>query len=66
MVADTCPPPDAPAERVVFVPYEEAYSAGFEDMQRRIPDLTRIRQAVGWQPRLSLARILRDVLESMR
>jgi UDP-glucose 4-epimerase len=65
-VAETCPPPNPPPEPVEFVPYEHAYSAGFEDMQRRVPDLTRIRQAVGWQPRLSLDRILRDVLESMR
>lgn len=52
------------SEPVVFVPYEQAYPAGFKDMQRHIPELTRIRQTVGWQPCLLLDRILCDVLES--
>jgi UDP-glucose 4-epimerase len=58
---------DAPAQdRLLFVPYEEAYMEGFEDMRQRIPDISKIEQATGWQPRRSLAMILQDVIESMR
>jgi UDP-glucose 4-epimerase len=45
----------------VSVPYESAYGAGFEDMQRRVPDCTRARQLIGFQPSRSLADIIRDV-----
>ena len=47
---------------IVLVPYAEAYEAGFEDMRRRIPDTTKIRQAVGWEPRIDLDGILRSVI----
>jgi nucleoside-diphosphate-sugar epimerase len=42
--------------------YEEAYEPGFEDLQRRVPDTTRIRRLIGWEPRLSVADIIIDVL----
>jgi nucleoside-diphosphate-sugar epimerase len=45
----------------VRVPYESAYGAGFEDMQRRVPDCTRARQLIGFQPSRSLADIIGDV-----
>jgi UDP-glucose 4-epimerase len=45
----------------VSVPYESAYGAGFEDMQRRVPDCTRARQLIGFQPSRSLADVIRDV-----
>jgi UDP-glucose 4-epimerase len=48
------------------VPYEEAYEEGFEDMRRRVPDIERIRTAIGWEPRHSLDEILRDVIEFER
>jgi UDP-glucose 4-epimerase len=35
---------------IVFVPYEEAYEAGFEDMRRRVPDIRKIKVAIGWEP----------------
>jgi UDP-glucose 4-epimerase len=44
------------------VPFSEAYTAGFEDMQRRVPDLTRIRNLIGYRPKLSLEQILGDVI----
>lgn len=47
---------------IVLVPYEEAYVAGFEDMNRRIPDLSRINELIGWQPTRKLDDILSDVL----
>lgn len=46
-----------------LIPYSEAYAPGFEDMQRRVPDTTRIHQLVGWQPQISLDDILRSVIE---
>ncbi len=52
---------DMPA-RIDLVPYERAYAAGFEDMQRRVPDIAKIGQYVGWQPKHLLADILRDVI----
>jgi UDP-glucose 4-epimerase len=45
-----------------YVPYSEAYAPGFEDMRRRVPDTTKILQAVGWQPTRSLTEILDDVI----
>jgi len=47
---------------IVFVPYEEAYEEGFEDMPRRVPDTTKIEKALGWRPTHSLDDILADVL----
>ena len=46
---------------ITYVPYESAYGAGFEDMQRRVPDCTRARQLIGFQPSRSLADIIQDV-----
>jgi UDP-glucose 4-epimerase len=40
----------ASASEIVFVPYEQAYEAGFEDMRRRVPDIRKIRDAIGWRP----------------
>lgn len=50
---------------IAFIPYQEAYGAGFEDMARRIPDTARIRQLTGWQPVHSLDDIILDVARSM-
>jgi UDP-glucose 4-epimerase len=49
-----------------LVPYDEAYEAGFEDMRRRIPDITKIGKLLGWRPTRSLDGILEDVIESQR
>jgi UDP-glucose 4-epimerase len=51
---------------IVRVPYEEAYGQGFEDMQRRVPDCSKLEAAVGWRPTASLQDILRDVIEHER
>jgi UDP-glucose 4-epimerase len=42
------------ASEIVFVPYDQAYEVGFEDMRRRVPDVSKIRAAIGWQPTTSL------------
>jgi UDP-glucose 4-epimerase len=51
---------------VTLVPYDVAYEEGFEDMQRRIPDTTKIHERIGWQPTKSLEQILADVIEEHR
>lgn len=51
---------------VRHIPYSEAYAPGFEDMRRRVPDIGKIRVAIGWQPRLGLGTILEDVVQFER
>ncbi len=48
---------------IVFVPYEKAYEEGFEDMMRRVPDLTRIKGLIGYAPTMSLDEILLDTIK---
>ena len=48
---------------IVFVPYNEAYEEGFEDMPRRVPDTSKIRQLVGFQPKMKLDGILQSVID---
>ncbi len=48
--------------KIVHIPYEEAYEEGFEDMERRVPDITRIRNLTGWEPTRTLDDILDDVI----
>jgi UDP-glucose 4-epimerase len=54
-------------ERIRLVPYDDAYGAvgggGFEDMRRRVPDISKIQRYVGWAPRLSLDETLMSVIE---
>jgi UDP-glucose 4-epimerase len=51
---------------IQFVPYDEAYEAGFEDMPRRVPDISKIRALIGYEPKLDLNDIIRSVLEHVR
>jgi UDP-glucose 4-epimerase len=51
---------------VLLVPYEEAYTADFQDMARRLPDTGRIRRLTGWAPERSLEEILDDVIAEAR
>ena len=51
---------------IEFVPYERAYQPGFEDMNRRVPDVSRIGQLIGWQPTIRLDQILQDVIDWCR
>lgn len=51
---------------VTHVPYEEAYEAGFEDMERRRPDTSRINALLGWEPKRALAAIIEDVAADVR
>ena len=47
-----------------FIPYTDAYPAGFEDMQRRVPDITKIKNTIGWQPTHTLDSIIDSVATS--
>ena len=49
---------------VKFIPYSDAYPAGFEDMQRRVPDITKIKNAIDWEPVHSLDSIIQSILEN--
>jgi UDP-glucose 4-epimerase len=46
---------------IEFIPYEKAYALGFEDMQRRVPDISKIKQDLGWAPKKNLSQIIADV-----
>ena len=48
--------------KIVYIPYAEAYEAGFEDMQRRVPDTTKLRNLLGFAPDTDLDSILNDVI----
>ncbi len=57
---DEVPPGDDP--QIGFIPYEDAYAEGFEDMRRRVPDITKIARLTGWNPTKSLDDILTDII----
>jgi UDP-glucose 4-epimerase len=52
----------ASASSIITIPYDEAYEAGFEDMPRRVPDLSKIEALIGYQPRVGLDEIIRRVV----
>ena len=54
------------SSRIVHVPYEVAYEEGFEDMERRVPDITKITSLTGWTPKRTLDDILDDVIDDQR
>ena len=51
------------SSEIVFLPYDEAYEEGFEDMPRRVPDISKVRELVGFQPQVNLDGILKSVIE---
>jgi len=51
---------------IQYVPYDQAYEAGFEDMPRRVPDISKIKALIGFQPKLELDDIIRSVIEYTR
>ena len=54
------------ASEIVHIPYDQAYETGFEDMPRRVPDLSKIRRFIGYAPTIGLDEILRRVIEHSR
>jgi UDP-glucose 4-epimerase len=48
---------------IEYIPYEKAYAPGFEDMQRRVPDISKIKQELNWAPKKNLSQIISDVAQ---
>ena len=51
---------------IEFLEYEKAYGAGFEDMERRVPDISKMEHTVGWVPTRDLKTIIGDIAAEMR
>ena len=51
--------------QIEFLPYSQAYGYGFEDMQRRVPDISKIKSHVQWQPLINLNQIILDVAKHL-
>ena len=51
---------------IMYVPYEVAYGDGFEDMERRVPNIDLINQLVGWKPKRDLTSIIHDISVAMK
>ena len=51
---------------IVYVPYNEAYGDGFEDMERRVPNIDLINQLVGWKPKRDLTTMISDISAEMK
>ncbi len=51
---------------IVHIPYDEAYAEGFEDMDRRVPDLTKLQRAIGYKPATPLEEVVADVVAEQR
>jgi UDP-glucose 4-epimerase len=49
---------------ITFTPYEDAYATGFEEMARRVPDISKLSSFTGWEPKLGLETIIEDVSKS--
>ena len=54
------------ASKITFTSYSNAYPAGFEDMQRRVPDITKAKSALNWKPTRNLDQIISDVAASFK
>ena len=52
--------------QIQYIPYDEAYEAGFEDMPRRVPDISKIHALIGYRPQLELNDIIKTVIEHIR
>jgi UDP-glucose 4-epimerase len=51
---------------ITFIPYEKVYSVGYEDMRQRVPDIEKIKGAVGWQPEIPLTQTLDEIVAHFR
>jgi UDP-glucose 4-epimerase len=51
---------------IVYLPYSEAYGEGFEDMERRVPNIELINQLVAWQPKRNLSTMISDISNEIR
>lgn len=51
---------------IEIISYEKAYPSGFEDMQRRVPNISKIKNVLGWQPEINLEQIIKDLAVSIK
>jgi len=51
---------------ILHISYEEAYEKGFEDMKRRVPDISKINNLIGWQPKVGIDELLTKIIEYHR
>lgn len=51
---------------ILYVPYEQAYGEGFEDMQKRVPDLSKVQKLIAYQPKFTLQDVIFDVASYQR
>jgi UDP-glucose 4-epimerase len=51
---------------IIYVPYEEAYGDGFEDMERRVPNIELIKSLVGWEPKRDLSSMISDIADFLQ
>jgi UDP-glucose 4-epimerase len=54
------------SSQISCLPYEEAYERGFEDMRRRVPDISKIEDLVGWRPSRTLDVIIAEVVQEAK
>lgn len=54
------------SSRLEYIPYDEAYEEGYEDMPRRVPDIAKIHALIGFQPTMALNQIIQSVVDSLR
>ena len=64
-LADTVIKETKSQSSVEFISYEKAYAPGFEDMQRRVPDISKIKKELNWAPKRNLSQIIADVAASI-
>ena len=54
------------SSEITFTPYDQAYESGFEDMPRRVPDISKIQKLIGYQPTLDVAEIIDTIITHQR
>lgn len=52
--------------KLIYIPYETAYEDGFEDMLRRVPDISKIKNLIGFKPSYTLEAIIQDIIEDLK
>ena len=55
-----------PDIKIDYIPYDQAYEAGFEDMRRRIPVVCRIKELIGYEPKIQTEEIIDRVIDSIK
>jgi UDP-glucose 4-epimerase len=51
---------------ITYSSYQDAYGIGFEDMMRRVPDISKIKSAIGWNPKIDLEQIIKDIIIDLK